>query len=64
MKIRERQFMDVKRKSGITSRIAMCHDCEWRNESQSYASRAARSHTTRTGHTTTVEVGRFTRYSK
>lgn len=54
--------MSVKTTTGITGRIAVCYDCQWRCESYKTALSEARDHTKIMKHTTAVETAKVNRY--
>lgn len=49
----------VRTGNSIVHRIADCDNCSWRDEDHKLASKRARRHSEKTGHTTTVESGNF-----
>lgn len=49
-------------KRACVSRIAMCYNCDWRNENRNTATALARKHHERTGHKVAVESGNVTTY--
>jgi len=52
----------IRTRSAIVHRIADCDNCNWRDEGYKTASRYARRHSEKTGHTTNVENGNYYRY--
>ena len=49
---------------GVIHRMAHCNICDWTEGLRHKAINAARRHTEKTGHETTVETGTFRNYKK